>query len=98
MIMRATYGIQIAEKDDKYVKMAEDGIEAFSNLLVPGKYLVEQFPVLRFLPKWMPGAQFRRDAADATIVVHGVRDVPWSHTVEAMVRLSPYAYSERLAC
>ncbi|KAL1941769.1 hypothetical protein VTO73DRAFT_6769 [Trametes versicolor] len=84
MIMHATYGIQIAEKDDKYVKMAEDGIEAFSNLLVPGKYLVEQFPVLRFLPKWMPGAQFRRDAADATIVVHGVRDVPWSHTVEAM--------------
>lgn len=96
MIMRATYGIQIAEKDDKYVKMAEDGIAAFSNLLVPGKYLVEQFPVLRFLPKWMPGARFLCDAADATTVVHGVRDVPWSRTLEAMVRLV-FVYPECLA-
>ncbi|EIW55459.1 cytochrome P450 [Trametes versicolor FP-101664 SS1] len=95
-IMRVAYGIKISEKNDEYVKMAEEGIAEFSDLLEPGKYLVEQLPILRFLPKWMPGAQFRRDAANATILVRKVRDVAWSRTLEAMVR--QFVCSECLAC
>ncbi|OJT02809.1 O-methylsterigmatocystin oxidoreductase [Trametes pubescens] len=85
-VMRVAYGIKISESNDEYVKMAEDGLAAFSNLLVPGKYLAEQFLVLRFLPKWIPGAQFLRDAANAKMAAHRVRDVPWSRTLEEMVR------------
>lgn len=31
--------------------------------MVPGKYLVELFPVLQNLPGWFPGAGFKRDAS-----------------------------------
>ncbi|EIW55444.1 cytochrome P450 [Trametes versicolor FP-101664 SS1] len=83
-IMRVAYGIQISERDDEYMKMVEDGLTAINLLLSPGKYLVEQLPILRFLPKWMPGAQFRRDAADAKVVAYEMRDTPWSRSLEAM--------------
>lgn len=84
--MRVAYGIQISERDDEYMKMVEDGLTAINLLLSPGKYLVEQLPILRSLPKWMPGAQFRRDAADAKVVAYEMRDTPWSRSLEAMVR------------
>ncbi|KAI0827125.1 CyP450 monooxygenase [Trametes gibbosa] len=83
-IMRIAYGVEVTEEDDEYVAMAEDGLAAFSTLLVPGKYLVELFPVLRFLPGWLPGVRFKRDAAEAKVVVHKVRDVPWARTLAAM--------------
>ncbi|KAI0371242.1 CyP450 monooxygenase [Pilatotrama ljubarskyi] len=83
-IMRIAYGIDIKEENDEYVKMAEEGLAAFSRLLVPGKYLVELFPILRILPKWLPGVQFKQDAAEAKVAVHRVRDVPWERTLAAM--------------
>ncbi|KAL1943796.1 hypothetical protein VTO73DRAFT_3614 [Trametes versicolor] len=83
-IMRIAYGIQVAEENDEYVTMAEEGLAAFSSLLVPGKYLVELFPILRFLPRWLPGVRFKRDAAEARVVVHRLRDTPWERTLAAM--------------
>nr|BED43007.1 cytochrome P450 monooxygenase [Trametes versicolor] len=83
-IMRVAYGIRISEKNDEYMRIAEEGVAAVSRLLSPGKYLVEQLPILRFLPKWMPGAQFRRDAADAQVATHKMRNIPWSRSLEAM--------------
>lgn len=85
-IMRVAYGIRISEKNDEYMKMVEDGIAALNRLLSPGKYLVEQLPILRFLPKWMPGAQFRRDAADAKVAARRMCNIPWTRSLEAMVR------------
>lgn len=83
--MRVAYGIEVAEENDEYVTMAEEGLAAFSSLLVPGKYLVELFPTLRFLPRWLPGVRFKRDAAEARVVVHRLRDTPWERTLAAMV-------------
>ena len=31
---------------------------------VPGAYLVETLPALRYLPSWFPGAGFQREAAE----------------------------------
>ena len=58
-IMRIAYGIVVKDENDEYVSMAEEGLAAFSSLLVPGKYLAELFPILRHVPRWVPGADFR---------------------------------------
>ncbi|KAI0676617.1 CyP450 monooxygenase [Trametes maxima] len=83
-IMRIAYGIDVADHNDIYMTLAEQGLSAFSRLLVPGKYLVELLPSLRYLPRWAPGAQFKRDTAEVRGVVRAVRDVPWAHTRTAM--------------
>lgn len=60
----------------------------FSIIFVPGKFLVELFPVLRFLPSWFPGAKFKRQAAEWFPLVRKMRDVPWAAAIDSMVRPS----------
>jgi len=54
------YGFKIKPVDDPYVRIAEKGMEASEGML-PG-YLVNAFPLLKHIPEWLPGAQFKRDA------------------------------------
>ena len=87
MIMRIAYGIEVEEPgNDEYISIAEKGLAVFAAALVPGKYLVETFPSLRFLPAWMPGAGFKRDGAFSKKVVGRFLDVPWRAAMDAMVR------------
>ncbi|KAI0642510.1 CyP450 monooxygenase [Trametes meyenii] len=83
-ILPIAYGVDVNSSDDELVVVAERGLEAFSRLLVPGKYLVELFPTLRYLPKWAPGARFKHDAEEVRQIVRDVREVPWQRTLEAM--------------
>ncbi|KAI0674497.1 CyP450 monooxygenase [Trametes maxima] len=83
-IMRIAYGIEVKEENDEYVAMAEEALATFNRLLIPGKYLVELFPFLQYLPSWVPGAQFKRDAAKAKAALHRVQDVPWERTLAAI--------------
>ncbi|KDQ53918.1 hypothetical protein JAAARDRAFT_416633 [Jaapia argillacea MUCL 33604] len=61
-IMDVTYGIKVADKEDKYVTIAEAAIESASRAGVPGAYLVDFFPILKHVPTWFPGAGFKRKA------------------------------------
>ena len=44
------------EKDDPYIEIAEKGMDSLVTSL--DFYLVNLIPMLRYLPKWFPGAQF----------------------------------------
>lgn len=37
--------------------------ELIEDAMVPGKYLVELFHALQYLPEWFPGAGFKKDAS-----------------------------------
>ena len=92
-IIRITYGLEVADKDDRYVQMAEEAIPGFNAAFMPGKYLVETFPSLRFLPSWMPGAGFKRDGKAWTKAVYRLVEIPWKQTKEAMVRALPFLFT-----
>ncbi|KAI8994065.1 cytochrome P450 [Trametes punicea] len=83
-IMRYTYGIEITDGSDEYLIMAEQALDTFNAAFIPGKYLVETFPILRFLPSWLPGAKFKREGKAWTPIVHRLRDVPWARTLAAI--------------
>ena len=63
--MRLSYGIELQQEDDRYFAMIEQIAETGEIIIVPGSFLVDVFPVLRFLPVWFPGAGFKRWAAAA---------------------------------
>ncbi|KAJ7928145.1 cytochrome P450 [Mycena leptocephala] len=44
------------------VKIAEDAMEGFSVASEPGRWWVDSFPALKYLPSWFPGASFQREA------------------------------------
>lgn len=64
-ILSIGYGIKIPRDDECYGNMLHHTLKIVEAVVgrVPGKYLVELFPVLQNLPGWFPGAGFKRDAS-----------------------------------
>nr|ANC28043.1 cytochrome P450 [Polyporus umbellatus] len=65
IVMRVIYGVELTEASDKYFKMVKLLSDVGEDIAVPGRYLVEAIPWLRFLPSWFPGVKFKKFAADA---------------------------------
>ncbi|KAJ6547459.1 cytochrome P450 [Mycena capillaripes] len=64
VIMKIAYGYPVTRNDDHFVAIAEEGIKIASMASGPGKWLVDSFPFLRFLPEWLPGAGFKTKARE----------------------------------
>ncbi|KAI5121914.1 hypothetical protein M0805_000243 [Coniferiporia weirii] len=58
MILMVAYGYRVAEKDDAYIKLVETGVQAAAE--AQGFFLVNAFPILKYLPEWFPGAIFHK--------------------------------------
>ena len=83
--MEIMYGLRVEDENDQYVQINEKGVRAFSEVITPGRWLVEILPILVYLPAWFPGANFKRKAAQWKEDVAAMRNVPWFASVYAMV-------------
>ncbi|KIJ13210.1 hypothetical protein PAXINDRAFT_13960 [Paxillus involutus ATCC 200175] len=63
IILKVTYGWTVADKDDYLVSLMEQSFAMAVEIMTPGRRLVDVFPLLRFIPSWLPGAGFKRKAA-----------------------------------
>ncbi|KAM5540993.1 hypothetical protein V8D89_005304 [Ganoderma adspersum] len=61
-IMQVTYGIKVLPEHDPFIGLAEASNEAVSTCAL-SFYLVDSFPLFRYVPTWFPGAGFKRQAA-----------------------------------
>ncbi|RXW20872.1 hypothetical protein EST38_g4984 [Candolleomyces aberdarensis] len=61
-ILDVTYGIDVKNEDDIYIAQAERGMAAMAAAGTASSYMVDFFPSLKYLPSWLPGAQFQREA------------------------------------
>ncbi|KAJ3534086.1 hypothetical protein NMY22_g7073 [Coprinellus aureogranulatus] len=58
-IMRVAYGFEDAPTNAEIIRDVDTVINAFGECSVPGKYLVNSFPILKHVPAWAPGAGFQ---------------------------------------
>jgi len=65
LIMSVTYGLDVRSADDPYMKATADALDDMTLALVPGKFLVDIFPSLRYVTSWFPGAGFKTFAERA---------------------------------
>ncbi|PLB46101.1 cytochrome P450 oxidoreductase OrdA-like protein [Aspergillus steynii IBT 23096] len=62
-ILQITYGYKVKPAGhDCLIELAEAIGERFNKAIEPGLWLVDSFPFLKHVPKWMPGAEFKRKA------------------------------------
>jgi len=73
-ILDIAYGLNIKSKGDRYIVQAERAMEAMASSATGSRYMIDYFPVLRFLPSWFPGLHFKKDGA------------AWKPYVDAMPR------------
>ncbi|KAK7449185.1 hypothetical protein VKT23_013331 [Stygiomarasmius scandens] len=64
IIMQRVYGYIVTDAmSDPLVLVNKAASESTSQATVPGTFLVDTFPILKHVPAWMPGAGFKRVAA-----------------------------------
>ncbi|KAJ7498243.1 cytochrome P450 [Mycena galericulata] len=61
IIMSVAYGINVLPSNDPYAALAEKAMHELAIISVPGKYLVDSIPILKYVPEWFPGAGFKRE-------------------------------------
>ncbi|KAF9044362.1 putative CyP450 monooxygenase [Panaeolus papilionaceus] len=66
IIMEAVYGIKIKDSDDDpHVATITAALEGLAKAGVPGSYLVDHLPMLKYYPGWLPGGGFQQVAEES---------------------------------
>jgi hypothetical protein len=80
-----TYSMKVQPYGDPYIKIAEEAMASISELLIPGAFLVDIIPILKYVPEWFPGARFQRMAAVMRKHAGIMRNTTFAGTEELMV-------------
>jgi hypothetical protein len=86
LIMKTSYGLDIsADSDDAYIVGIKDVAEGFFEASIPGRFLVDMIPALKYVPKWMPGTSWQRYADYHRKNIYEVKTEPFARVLEATV-------------
>ena len=84
-IIQTVFGIDIADGEDDCFRMAQVLTRIGVEMSTPGTFLVDVFPILRFVPSWFPGGDFKRIAREWKAISHQYRDLLYLRGIECMV-------------
>ncbi|EKM55820.1 uncharacterized protein PHACADRAFT_209340 [Phanerochaete carnosa HHB-10118-sp] len=84
VILGITFGMEVQPENDPYVNTAEKAMHAMAMVTNPGSYMVDYVPSLRYLPRWAPGAQFKRDGAEWAAAVTTAYEMPYQFVKRSM--------------
>jgi hypothetical protein len=84
-IMKIGYGIAVRETNDPYISVAEEVLNGLAQAGVPGTFLVDLVPILKYVPSWFPGAGFQKKAARWRKANNIMAEKPFCHVKEQLV-------------
>ncbi|KAI0634234.1 cytochrome P450 [Trametes polyzona] len=77
--LKIAYGYQNENNEFKaLVKDTEDALRMFAIAALPGVFLVDTLPFLRYLPPWFPGAGFRKLGIQTQKLIKAMIDTPFN--------------------
>ncbi|KAE9397655.1 cytochrome P450 [Gymnopus androsaceus JB14] len=62
IVLGVAYGIHIQPRNDPDIEAANKMMDVLTRAGLPGAFLVDSFPILKYVPSWFPGASFKRKA------------------------------------
>ncbi|KAJ5450230.1 uncharacterized protein N7458_006679 [Penicillium daleae] len=85
IILKIGYGYTIEpHRKDPLVDLADKAMEEFSYALLPATWAVDFFPMLRYLPPWLPGAGFIKTAQAYKRRVKAFSGIPFEFVRQQM--------------
>ncbi|KAK0232582.1 cytochrome P450 [Armillaria fumosa] len=81
IIMSITYGIDTLPEGDPFVTAAEDALHTIAMAAIPGTFLVDSLPFLKYVPAWVPGAGFQRKANEWKVLARRMVDMPYETAI-----------------
>ena len=85
--MKIGYGIAVKESDDPYISIAEEAFQGIVEAGIPGAFLVDLLPILKYVPSWFPGASFQKKAAHVRESGNTMAEKPFRHVQEQLVQV-----------
>lgn len=76
-VLNITYGIEAESGDDAHIQLAERATEAMAAAGTASTYLVDFIPLLRHVPSWFPGANFKIEAEEWRTHVVALAEKPF---------------------
>ncbi|KAF8139522.1 cytochrome P450 [Mycena galopus ATCC 62051] len=83
-IMSIVYGYEVKLRNDRFVALSENAMKKLTGSFFPSAAAVNTFPILRYLPSWMPGAGFQHFAAECHQLTEEMRKVPFDFVKQNM--------------
>jgi hypothetical protein len=96
MTLVLAYGLDIKLVDDPFVHLADDSMRPLIEAIVPGAFLVDLIPALRYVPAWFPGASFQRKAKEWKKMTMVFRNIPYDAAKQAIVSCPSVYFESRL--
>ncbi|KAJ6609810.1 cytochrome P450 [Mycena sp. CBHHK59/15] len=82
------FGYTISGHDDPFISIAEQSSKISGWAMAPGRWLVDYWPILRFIPSWFPLAHFKRQGAEWRGILNSVSEVPHNWVKSQIARRS----------
>ncbi|KAJ2934996.1 hypothetical protein H1R20_g2118, partial [Candolleomyces eurysporus] len=77
-ILSIAYGLEIQQENDPHLKRSEAVVHALTTAAVPGAFLVDALPILRYVPAWFPGASFQQKAREWREAIRQTLEIPYA--------------------
>ncbi|OCH91434.1 CyP450 monooxygenase [Obba rivulosa] len=84
--LAVSHGIRAADKDDEIVAATERALEGSTDAVAPERYWVNYIPLLKYIPAWVPGAEFQRKAVRVRVDAIATKEMSWNN----ITRAGPY--------
>ncbi|KAJ3569367.1 hypothetical protein NP233_g5093 [Leucocoprinus birnbaumii] len=79
-----SYGVPIQKHEDPTVESLNHAFHVSEIIAVPGEFLVELLPTLKYVPEWMPGAGFKTLAREWAELINGAVDKAFNLTLKGL--------------
>ena len=88
-ILHVVYGIDAVGENDPFVTLVYDALDAVSQGMIPGRFLVEYLPFLRSMPSWFPGSGKQACFVRWRNANMTLKEAPFEYVKNTMVRSCP---------
>ncbi|KAG1726072.1 cytochrome P450 [Suillus paluster] len=86
IIMSVSYGLPVQTPDDLYITDAEEVMEMIGKAAVPGAFLVDLIPQLKYLPSWVPFNKIHQIGAHGRRRIERLISRPFEHVLQEKVK------------
>ncbi|KAH7911946.1 cytochrome P450 [Hygrophoropsis aurantiaca] len=101
IVMKISYGHDVSDQGDVYVTLADEALQGLGKAGIFGTFLVDYLPCLKYIPEWVPGADFKRQARIWRTVTRAMIDKPFRMVKDRMAdgtAVSCFAQKELEKC
>nr|BAK09496.1 cytochrome P450 [Postia placenta] len=84
LMLEIAYGHPVASAEDEYMAFADRSVAALTDIGSIASTLVDFVPILKYIPTWMPGAGFKRQALRAKDMWAEMTRIPYQRVRDDM--------------